>query len=45
MNWLQTNIKDKNVRDLYRGIKEFKNGYQPWAKMAEYNIVISLNIP
>jgi hypothetical protein len=24
-----TNIKNKNIRDLYRGINEFKRGYQP----------------
>jgi hypothetical protein len=24
-----TNRKNKNIRDLYRGIKEFKRGYQP----------------
>jgi len=26
---LETNTKNKNVRDLYRGINEFKKGYQP----------------
>jgi hypothetical protein len=24
-----TNSKNKNIRDLYRGINEFKKGYQP----------------
>jgi hypothetical protein len=24
-----TNSKNKNTRDLYRGINEFKSGYQP----------------
>jgi hypothetical protein len=26
---LATNGKNKNIRDLYRGINEFKRGYQP----------------
>jgi len=26
---LKTNIKIKNIRDLYRGINDFKKGYQP----------------
>ncbi|KAJ4441531.1 hypothetical protein ANN_11387 [Periplaneta americana] len=26
---VETNSKNKNIRDLYKGIKEFKNGYQP----------------
>jgi C4-type Zn-finger protein len=26
---LETNSKFKNVRDLYRGINNFKKGYQP----------------
>jgi hypothetical protein len=26
---LATNSKNKNIRDLYRGINEFKKGYQP----------------
>ena len=26
---LETNSKIKNVRDLYRGISDFKKGYQP----------------
>jgi len=26
---LETNSKIKNVRDLYRGISDFKMGYQP----------------
>jgi hypothetical protein len=29
INELATNSKDKNTRDLYRGINEFKRGYQP----------------
>jgi len=26
---IETNIKIKNIRDLYRGINDFKKGYQP----------------
>jgi hypothetical protein len=26
---LETNGKIRNIRDLYRGISDFKNGYQP----------------
>jgi hypothetical protein len=29
INELATNTKNKNIRDLYRGINEFKRGYQP----------------
>jgi hypothetical protein len=29
INDLETNNKNKNIRDLYRGINEFKEGYQP----------------
>jgi hypothetical protein len=29
INELATNSKKKNIRDLYRGINEFKTGYQP----------------
>jgi hypothetical protein len=29
INDLETNNKKKNIRDLYRGINEFKKGYQP----------------
>jgi hypothetical protein len=29
MNELATNSKNKNIRDLYRGIIGFKRGYQP----------------
>ena len=26
---LETNSKTQNIRDLYRGINDFKKGYQP----------------
>jgi hypothetical protein len=29
INEVESNSKNKNVRDLYRGINEFKKGYQP----------------
>jgi hypothetical protein len=29
INGLATNSKNKNIRDLYREINEFKKGYQP----------------
>jgi hypothetical protein len=29
INELQSDSKDKNIRDMYRGINEFKKGYQP----------------
>jgi hypothetical protein len=29
INELESNSKNKNIRDLYRGISEFKEGYQP----------------
>jgi hypothetical protein len=29
INELATNFKNKNIRDLYRGINGFKRGYQP----------------
>jgi hypothetical protein len=29
INELETNSNNKNIRDLYRGISDFKRGYQP----------------
>ena len=29
INKLETNSKNKNIRELYRKIKDLKNGYQP----------------
>jgi hypothetical protein len=29
INELETNNKNKNIRDLYGGINEFRKGYQP----------------
>jgi hypothetical protein len=33
LNELETNNKNKNIRDLYRCINEFKKGYQPKIKI------------
>jgi hypothetical protein len=35
---LATNSKNKNIRDLYRGINKFKWGYQPTSNLAKDNI-------
>jgi hypothetical protein len=35
INELATNIKNKNIRDLYRGIKEYKSGYQPRSNLVK----------
>jgi hypothetical protein len=29
------NSKNKNIRDLYRGINDFKKGYQPGNKLVK----------
>jgi hypothetical protein len=33
---LASNSKNKNIRDLYRGINEFKTGYQPRNNLVKY---------
>jgi hypothetical protein len=33
---LETNNKNKNNRDLYRGLNEFKKGYQPRINIIKY---------
>jgi hypothetical protein len=35
INEHESNSKNKNVRDLYRGINEFKKGYQPRANLVK----------
>jgi hypothetical protein len=35
INELETNSKNKNIRDLYRSINEFKKGYQPRTNMVK----------
>jgi hypothetical protein len=37
INELETNNKNKNVGDLYRGINEFKKGYQPRINIKDEN--------
>jgi hypothetical protein len=36
INELETNSKNKNIRDLYRCINEFKKGYQPRTNLINY---------
>jgi hypothetical protein len=35
INELETNSKNKNIRDLYSGINELKKGYQPSTNMVK----------
>jgi hypothetical protein len=35
INELAMNSKNKNIRDLYRGIKEFKRAYQPRSNLVK----------
>jgi hypothetical protein len=35
INELESNTKNKNIRDLYRSINEFKKGYQPRTNLVE----------
>jgi hypothetical protein len=35
INELATNSKNKNIIDLYRGINEFKRGYQPRSNLVK----------
>jgi hypothetical protein len=35
MNELETYSKNKNIRDLYGGVNEFKTGYQPRTSIVE----------
>jgi hypothetical protein len=36
INELQPDSKNKNIRDLYRGINEMKKGYQPRTNLVIY---------
>jgi hypothetical protein len=36
INEVASNSKNKNIRDLYRGINEFKKGYQPRSNLVKY---------
>jgi hypothetical protein len=35
INEVASNNKNKNIRDLYRGINEFKKGYQPRSNLVK----------
>jgi hypothetical protein len=35
INELETNSKNENIRYLFRGINEFKKGYQPGTNMVK----------
>jgi hypothetical protein len=35
INKLESNSKNKNIRDVYRGINKFKNGYQPRSNLVK----------
>jgi hypothetical protein len=45
INELETNSKNKNIRDLYRGINDFKKGYQPRTNVVKNERVIWLQTP
>jgi hypothetical protein len=36
INELESDSKNKNIRDLYRGINKFKKGYQPGANLVKF---------
>jgi hypothetical protein len=40
INELETNNKNKSIRDLYKGINEFKKGYQPRINIMRMRMVI-----
>ena len=42
---LETNSKIKNIRDLYRGINDFKKGYQPRCNIVKMRKVTWLQTP
>jgi hypothetical protein len=42
INELESEIKNKNIRDLYRGIKGFKKHYQPRTNLVKDEGVIYL---
>jgi hypothetical protein len=35
INEVAANSKNKNIRDLYRGINDFKRGYQPRSNLVK----------
>jgi hypothetical protein len=44
INELETNNKNENIRGLYRGINEFKKGYQPRIRLSRIRMGIYLQI-
>jgi hypothetical protein len=44
INVLEINNKNKNIRDFYRGINEFKKWYRPRINIPRMRIVICLQI-
>jgi hypothetical protein len=36
INKVESNSKNKNIRELYRDINEFKKGYQPRTNLVKY---------
>jgi hypothetical protein len=45
INELETNNKNKNIRNLYRGINEFKKGYQRRINVINYEVGNLLAVP
>jgi hypothetical protein len=44
INELESNSKNKNIRDMCRGINDFKKGYQPRTNLVKKRKVIYLRI-
>jgi site-specific DNA-adenine methylase len=40
INELESNSKNKNIRDLYRGITEFQMSYQPRTNLVKGDLVV-----
>jgi hypothetical protein len=45
INELESNSKFKDIRDLYRSINQFKNGYQPTTNLVKDDRVLLLVDP
>jgi Fe-S cluster assembly ATPase SufC len=45
INEFETNNKNKNIRNLYRGKNGYKKGYQPRINIIGTSMVICLQIP
>jgi len=45
LNWMNFNSRTKNIRDLYRGISDFKKGCQPRTDVVTMRGVICLQTP